>query len=432
MNTNYFFKPRYIKDKYEKGYKGYKTLVLGVFHVCLCDCKFRDECFKNTAKYDRECPEYKDRDEYYALSNSNEIEVESYLEQVHSHYSYGYITKYFYKTNKTVPEAQKREFWDSIAFTNFLQNMHMSYKTLEYEENKEMFNNNIPAFKTLLDELQPEVIYVIDKAVKDCLCAEGNEIKGLEFVDSYENWQVPIYRFTYKLKSKADPQDILKEIECKLAEANEKTKENKYSELLKKIDKIKDLTFKVKKVNDNKVDKLLYPYVLDKRFVRYLALKAIEIDFKTALKQVLELKDDITNDIVILADIIYNSIRDKEGTQQGVEEKYIVYTNQYMRDGFFVELLEELNKHLDKKINQFDFIRAIGLECANAEVWRTIRKSEYKNNSNNQVYNKDGNPEFINQDNGKKTRKTNKLHLKETIAVKWKNIVKAQIIKLAT
>ena len=349
--------------------------------------------------------------------------MESYLEQVHSHYSYGYITKYFYKTNKTVPEAQKREFWDSIAFTNFLQNMHMSYTTLEYEKNKEMFDNNIPAFKTLLDELQPEVIYVIDKAVKDCLCA--NKINGLEYVDCYEDWHVPVYRFTYQLKSIADPQDIFKEIECKLAEANEKVKGNIYSELLKKIDKIKDLTFKVKKVNDNKVDKLLYPYVLDKRFVRYLALKFIEIDFRTALKQVLELKDDITNDILILADIIYNSIRDKEGTQRGAEEKYIVYTQQYMRDGFFVELLEELNKHLDKKINQFDFIRAIGIECENAEVWRTIRKKQYSNESKLAYYDEEGKVVYINKKD--KKVKTIKSDLQEIITNNWKNIIKEQI-----
>ena len=43
----------------------------------------------------------------------------------------------------------------------------MSYQTLEYKENKDMFDNNIPAFMTLLNELQPEVIYVIDKAVKE-------------------------------------------------------------------------------------------------------------------------------------------------------------------------------------------------------------------------------------------------------------------------
>lgn len=428
MESNIFFKPRYDKEKYEKGYKGYRTLILGVFHVCRTECKFREDCFKNTAKYDRECPVYKGREEYYSLSNSNEIEVESYLEECDSHYSYSYVTKYFFRTNKSVPEDKKREFWDSIAFTNFLQNMHMSYTTLEYEKNKEMFNNNIPALKTLLDELQPEVIYVIDKAVKDCLCA--NEISGLEYVDCNEDWQVPVYRFTYNLQSKLEPKDIIIEIESKLAEANEKTKENKYSELLKKIDKIKDLTFKVKKINDNKVDKLLYPYVLDKRFVRYLALKAIESDFRTALKQVLEFKDDITNDIVILADIIYNSIRDKEGTQQGVEEKYIVYTNQYMRDGFFVELLEELNLHLDKKIKQFDFIRAVGIECENAEVWRTIRKKQYSDESKLPYYDEKGKVVYIiEQNNGKdtKTMKTIKLHLKEIITNKWKNIIKEQI-----
>ena len=421
MDSKIFFKPRYDKEKYEKGYKGYRTLILGVFHVCRTECKFREDCFKNTAKYDRECPVYKGREEYYSLSNSNEIEVESYLEECDSHYSYSYITKYFFRTNKSVPEDKKRDFWDSIAFTNFLQNMQMTYMTLEYDEkNKLMFDNNIPAFEQLLNELQPEVIYVIDKAVKDCLCAEGNEINGLEFVDSYENWQVPIYRFTYKLKSKDTLKEILTHIEEKKI----------YSECLKRIDNIKDLAFKVKKRNDGDLDKLLYPHVLDKGFVRYLALKAIEIDFRTALKQVLELKDDITNDIVILADIIYNSIRDKEGTQQGVEEKYIVYTNQYMRDGFFIELLEELNLHLDKKIKQFDFIRAVGIECENAEVWRTIRKKQYSDESKLPYYDEKGKLVYIiKQNNGKdtKTMKTIKLHLKEIITNKWKNIIKEQI-----
>ena len=58
MDSKIFFKPRYDKEKYEKGYKGYRTLILGVFHVCRTECKFREDCFKNTAKYDRECPVY--------------------------------------------------------------------------------------------------------------------------------------------------------------------------------------------------------------------------------------------------------------------------------------------------------------------------------------------------------------------------------------
>ena len=384
MNINYFFKPRYIKDKYEKGYKGYRTLVLGVFHVCLCECEFREECFKNTAKYDRECPEYKDRDEYYALSNSNEIEVESYLEQVHSHYSYGYITKYFYKTNKSVSEELKREFWDSIAFTNFLQNMQMTYMTLEYDEkNKVMFDNNIPAFEQLLNELQPEVIYVIDKAVKDCLCA--NKINGLEYVDCYEDWHVPVYRFTYQLKSKADPQDIFKEIECKLAEANEKVVGNSYKIFLDKINAINDMTFSVKDRNIDKVDKVLYSYALDKIFVNflevkykeyeiYLLQKDIEEGLKKALKNLLQLEKDITLDIEEVITIINNYIP--------------TYSKpQYMNDGVRIELFNALNATLDEesKMNEFNFIRAIGLKCKSERDWARKRKNEYNKQRTNKI-----------------------------------------------
>ena len=139
--------------------------------------------------------------------------------------------------------------------------------------------------------------------------------------------------------------------------------------------------------------------------------------------------NDITNDILILADIIYNSIRDKEGTQRGAEEKYIVYTQQYMRDGFFVELLEELNKHLDKKINQFDFIRAIGIECENAEVWRTIRKKQYSNESKLAYYDEEGKVVYINKKD--KKVKTIKSDLQEIITNNWKNIIKEQISNLA-
>ena len=376
MNTNYFFKPRYIKDKYEKGYKGYKTLVLGVFHVCRTECKFREECFKNTAKYDRECPVYKGREEYYSLSNSNEIEVESYLEECDSHYSYSYITKYFFRTNKSVPEDKKRDFWDSIAFTNFLQNMHMSYNTLEYEGNKLMFNNNIPAFMRLLDELQPEVIYVIDKAVKDCLCAKGNEINGLEFVDSYEDWQVPVYRFTYKLKSKADPQDIFKEIECKLAEANEKVKGNQYKIFLDKINAINDLTFSAKDRNIDKVDEVLYSYALDKKFVGFLEnywhQKEIEKSLKVALKKVLKLEKDITLDIDEVITIINNNIPK--------------YSATYMNDGVRIELFKLLDETLDaNKMNEFNFIRELGIECASLHDWQRSRRNEYFRNREKKI-----------------------------------------------
>ena len=367
MDSKIFFKPRYDKEKYEKGYKGYRTLILGVFHVCRTECKFREDCFKNTAKYDRECPVYKGREEYYSLSNSNEIEVESYLEECDSHYSYSYITKYFFRTNKSVPEDKKRDFWDSIAFTNFLQNMQMTYMTLEYDEkNKVMFDNNIPAFEQLLNELQPEVIYVIDKAVKDCLCA--NEISGLEYVDCNEDWQVPVYRFTYKFKSKGTPKNILKEIETKLEESNLRLIGNPYKILLDKINAIKDLTFSATGKNIDRVDEVLYSYALNKKFVGFLEnywhMKEIEKSLKVSLKKVLKLEKDITLDIDEVITIINNNIPK--------------YSATYMNDGVRIELLNELNATLDKesKINGFNFIRALGLECKSEDKWRN-RRDEY-------------------------------------------------------
>lgn len=427
MESKIFFKPRYDKEKYEKGYKGYRMLILGVFHVCRTECKFREDCFKNTAKYDRECPVYKGREEYYSLSNSNEIEVESYLEECDSHYSYSYITKYFFRTNKSVPEDKKRDFWDSIAFTNFLQNMHMSYTTLEYKKNKKIFNNNIPAFMTLLDELQPEVIYVIDKAVKDCLCA--NKINGLEYVDCYEDWQVPIYRFTYKFKSKGTPKNILKEIESKLEESNLKLVGNPYKILLDKINAINDLTFSATRRNIDRVDEVLYSYALDKELLKFLEdnwqKKEIEVGLRVALKKVLELENDIELDIFKLVDIIIEI------------NKRFKYTPKYMRNGFIVELFIMLNNELDEtnKMIEFDFIRAMGYECPSANVWKN-RKKEYTDKKRNEdpYFNEDKemvqNGKYI--ENGVEKTKYKKIHehfqdvlkiWKSDISKKIKNVV---------
>ncbi|MBR3871829.1 MAG: hypothetical protein IKJ22_03745 [Paludibacteraceae bacterium] len=376
MKSNIFFKPRYDKEKYEKGYKGYRTLILGVFHVCRTECKFREDCFKNTAKYDRECPVYKGREEYYSLSNSNEIEVESYLEECDSHYSYSYITKYFLRTNESVSENDKRKFWDSIAFTNFLQNMHGSYDTLKYKDNKKKFKDNLAAFKELLELLKPEVIYVISRAVKDCLCAKGNEINGLEFVDSYENWQVPIYRFTYKLQSKDTPKNILKEIESKLGESNLKLIGNPYKILLDKINAIKDLTFSVTGKNIDRVDEVLYSYALDKKFVGFLEnywhKKEIEVGLRMALKNVLELEKDITLDIDEVIRIINNNIPK--------------YSATYMNDGVRIELFKLLDETLDaNKMNEFNFIKALGIECASLHDWQRSRRNEYSRNRGNKI-----------------------------------------------
>ena len=82
-----FFNPRVGKD-YQEGFMGHRTLVLGAYHYCWYGkCRYFKECVVEgrVADYDTVCPEYErmsDRD-YYRLSNSNIIEIDSYLEGEH-------------------------------------------------------------------------------------------------------------------------------------------------------------------------------------------------------------------------------------------------------------------------------------------------------------------------------------------------------------
>ena len=87
MEHRYFFRPR-VGNDYQDGFMGLRTLVLGAYHYCWYDkCRYFKECVMEgrVADYDTICPEYErmsDRD-YYRLSNSNVIEIDSYLEGEH-------------------------------------------------------------------------------------------------------------------------------------------------------------------------------------------------------------------------------------------------------------------------------------------------------------------------------------------------------------
>ena len=192
-----FFSPRVIPERYSRGWEGYRTLVLGVFHVCTIeDCPLRAEYLADSSRFDSLCPQYEGMGDYYRLSNSNEIEVESYLEGEVNYPTYSSITKYLLRTNRHVAQVPRRELWDSVAYTNFLQNFRGEYDTLSYAETPELFDSQLPAFKTVLSELRPEVIYVIDTAVADCLRANAADFPGLKFIDENQDWTLPIYRFT--------------------------------------------------------------------------------------------------------------------------------------------------------------------------------------------------------------------------------------------
>lgn len=260
---NYFFSPRVVKDSYEAGWEGYRTLVLGVFHVCSLECVHKDKCLSHSSDFDYSCPVYAGREDYFRLSNSNEIEIESYLEDAAKYPTYNNISKYLLRTNQHPPGKRLRNLWDHIAFTNFLQDFQCDKSTLSYKRLKKRFDNDLPAFMDVLTGYEPEVIYVFDTAVADCLKANINSIPGLAYLDEDQYWPLPVYRFLYNEQSIDEPQNIISDVKS----AGRVDIQVKYEKIIKAIEnqRVRQGTLK-----DEKLRLELLPHIWDENLLDYL------------------------------------------------------------------------------------------------------------------------------------------------------------------
>ena len=193
--SSYFFKPR-IGSNYEQGFHGAKTLILGAHFYCSYnDCEFYQVCTEqiDIREMDTQCPVYKGRDAtYYSLSNSCEIEIESYLEGF-SYYAYHLITMYLLKVTDYISEEQKRDFWEKVAFYNFNQHYLPNGFSPSYEENMTLYESDYPAFEALLQELQPDCIFVWSEPVKKCLLAH----KRVNYLGKVNIQTLTVHLFSY-------------------------------------------------------------------------------------------------------------------------------------------------------------------------------------------------------------------------------------------
>ena len=210
----YFFKPRVIEETYQQGFHGYRTLIVGASLPCYPEqynCTIKEICKHDTSLCNKKCPPYTNFEdkEYYCLSNSNEIEIQSYIEgSSHSHL-FDRICRYMAGTCKT--EEEKKTFWNQVAFTNYHQNIYVApwnYPNLPpYVEDTD---KNFKAFLEVLDELKPEIIYFY-KGIKDIIlkrCIDGlEEIKCLTTEEDIE-----LCPFIYKLSSKNKPKNIIQKL----------------------------------------------------------------------------------------------------------------------------------------------------------------------------------------------------------------------------
>ena len=207
-----FFQPR-IGQHYHEGFKGYRTLVLGVKHHCILkQCPFYEDCViqRNCASYDAKCPAYGDRRDL-RLSLSNQIEIDAFLEEYDRYPTYSYFTKLMLGKTDDCTEAEKTEFWEQVAFANYLQYFCPSPQVPEYEEDGLIYRSeDWEVFQELLDTLQPEVLLVWNAALKTLLDKKNAEgaIKGLTHFDDFRSETLTINRYLYKVQPKKTPKEL--------------------------------------------------------------------------------------------------------------------------------------------------------------------------------------------------------------------------------
>ena len=362
VGSSLFFRPRLCRERYERGWEGYKTLVLGVFFVCEReDCPFRDECLRNTAQIDEKCPAYAGMDaSYYLLSNSAQIEVDSFLEGSARYPTYSSITKYLFQTNLHVPDGQKEALWDSIAFANFLQNYQACFDTLDYARDAALLDASMPAFLQLLELLSPELLFVFDTAVADCLRAHN--IPGLEYVDYDDGWTLPVHRFLYKVIPKMAPADILASISKGRA-----SRFNHSQAVLREIIRLRKPT---KNLKGNYLTRYVRPHIWDKDFEQYLYVESLHFALSPKQKKALH---------QFLVSLYQRGFIQMDHSLV-FSENSPVKLAQYEKDGLIVELYKWLAKieGQDKlDIPEWIFAQALGIPCKSDSEWRTIRKKEY-------------------------------------------------------
>ena len=185
---------------------GQRTLVLGAYHYCWYDkCRYYDECVRQgrTAEYDRRCPVYEDKPDkdYYRLSNSNVIEIDSYIEGGH-YPAYDAFTHKMSGIKKYVGSGVRAAFWDKVAFYNWIQHyLPEPQEDFQYRQWEEVFLRDLPAFEEVLRELRPQVVLVWTDTLREFLDRHCGTLDGMSMMrvqtiemDSLEAWG---YRVRY-------------------------------------------------------------------------------------------------------------------------------------------------------------------------------------------------------------------------------------------
>lgn len=199
---NLFFKP-WVGKNYDNGWDGHKTLVLGSHISCLKECGRKGNCcdMEMIRNMDRQCLEYENerksgRADYYRLSNANIIEINKFIEGEENAFLSAF-TNSILKETDYVDKEQKKSFWDSVVYMNYIQHF-VEKPTLPDDFD---FSPYIDAFKSVLKEFRPTVIFVRTKALCKAIDGFCSVIDGLRPLQNRSDSLISgfyVRRFAYK------------------------------------------------------------------------------------------------------------------------------------------------------------------------------------------------------------------------------------------
>lgn len=201
MESKIFFRPR-IGERYEEGWNGVRTMVVGVHLLCELNCEHKQQCCSlvGVRQMDGLCPEYTkyegtEYEDYYRLSNCNCIELDSYIENEAKSPSFSMVTSYLLHEKGFISVKRRTELWNQLGFYNFIQQFQPDADTPSFDRNPQLYKESLPAFREMLTKYSPQVLYVYSKHLAEFL--RSQRIQGLVYHRVNETPLMDVYEFHY-------------------------------------------------------------------------------------------------------------------------------------------------------------------------------------------------------------------------------------------
>lgn len=201
MESKIFFRPR-IGERYQEGWNGVRTMVVGVHLLCELNCEHKQRCcsLMGVSQMDSSCPEYEkykgtEHEYYYRLSNCNSIELDSYIENEAKSPSFSMLTNYLLHEKGFISVDRRRELWEHLGFCNFLQHFMPDADTPSHNDKLQLYKDSLPAFREMLRMYNPQILYIYSKHLAEFL--RSQRIQGLMYHGANETMLIDVYEFHY-------------------------------------------------------------------------------------------------------------------------------------------------------------------------------------------------------------------------------------------